>query len=161
MRALQGFFILLMSLFLTACLGSDGSDSLAGSTPGETEELKPMFTEDDVIAKAQEMTIQNFYDPESALFRDLVLVSFRSSEKSDANFYYRGFFTDAEHYYVCGQVNGKNRFGAYVGYKSFNARVMFYTSSDKLDGFGMTDPGWSSFLYDLYKIGADACRDAI
>lgn len=48
----------------------------------------------------QRLLTAEFVDPDSALFRDV-----RQSERHD--------------FVICGEVNAKNRYGGYVGYKKF------------------------------------------
>lgn len=57
--------------------------------------------EENRTEKGQELAARNLFDPGSAEFRDVVR---------------KGSF-------VCGQVNGKNRMGAYVGFSGFVANV--------------------------------------
>ena len=60
---------------------------------------------DKTIAAAQQVVRGALKDPESATFRNLRLVYF------------------GEGNVVCGEVNGKNSYGGYVGYKSFVAGI--------------------------------------
>ena len=58
------------------------------------------------VAQAKEVVTKNFKDPEGARFRNLAV--YRSNTGSLA---------------LCGEVNAKNGFGAFVGYRAFLATV--------------------------------------
>lgn len=75
---------------------------------------------------------KDFHDPESARFRSIQLQSLERSiterlKMIDAKFLWRNtpnevlsiFRYDPEGFQLCGEVNAKNGFGAYVGYKRF------------------------------------------
>ena len=76
---------------------------------------------------------KDFHDPESARFRVVQLQSLEGSigervKMIDAKFLLRGtpdevlsvFRYDPDGFRLCGEVNAKNGFGAYVGYKHFH-----------------------------------------
>lgn len=58
------------------------------------------------IEKIQRDSIENYKDPDSVLFRDLKLVEF------------------GDGVLLCGSLNAKNGFGAYVGYQQFLASTI-------------------------------------
>lgn len=61
------------------------------------------------VADAKRVVSDSFKDPDSAKFRDLGIYQRYNSEQR----------------FLCGEVNAKNSYGAYVGYKSF-----YYTEGD-------------------------------
>jgi hypothetical protein len=63
-----------------------------------------------MIARAKAVVQANIYDPDSAQFRDLIVIGTSDSTKRT----------------VCGKVNAKNKFGGYVGYASFIYREPSY-----------------------------------
>ncbi|MBX3429710.1 MAG: hypothetical protein KF779_09020 [Hyphomonadaceae bacterium] len=65
-------------------------DNLAHASDLEAEQT--------TIREAQEYTIHDFFDPAAAQFRNVRMI---------------------ENGNVCGEVNGKNRFGGYVGFRPF------------------------------------------
>lgn len=85
-----------------------------------------------VLRMKKEITI-DFHDPESARFRDIRLYSLNGSinerftsldlkslKSFDLNTLSYIFSYDPQAFQLCGEVNAKNGFGAYVGYKKFN-----------------------------------------
>ena len=78
---------------------------------------------------------KNFHDPESARFRAVQLQSYDGAigerlKLIGATFLWRStpdkvfsvFRYDPESFHLCGEVNAKNGFGAYVGYRRFYVR---------------------------------------
>ena len=78
------------------------------------------------------VVVKDFHDPESARFRTIRLQSIEGAiaerlKLIDASFLWRNtphevmsvFRYDPELLSLCGEVNAKNSFGAYVGYKRF------------------------------------------
>lgn len=57
-----------------------------------------------LVAKVKSEVTKDFRDPEGARFREMAL--FKTKTGKTGNF-------------VCGQVNAKNAYGAYVGYRNF------------------------------------------
>lgn len=57
-----------------------------------------------MVAKAKAVVSHDFKDPESAKFRNLGIYRSKTGKPEP---------------YVCGEVNAKNSYGAYVGYKRF------------------------------------------
>jgi len=83
-----------------------------------------------LIEKVKEFITKDFKDPDSAKFRDIIVVR---KKKKDG--------TMSEN--VCGAVNGKNSYGAYVGYK------VFYYS----DGWGEIKSADNSYIFkDMFDI---------
>lgn len=76
---------------------------------------------------------KDFFDPESARFRDLKIMK-----------------TPKGYFQLCGEVNGKNRNGGYVGYQRF------------VSGTGENDPDKASTV-TIYKPkrGKDALEDSL
>ena len=62
--------------------------------------------ERDYIAEARESVVKNFKDPDSAKFRNEVI-------------YHNSGLTTSHHKGVCGEVNSKNSYGAYTGFKRY------------------------------------------
>lgn len=79
----------------------------------------------DFINRANAMLVENFKDPESVKFRSVIL-------------------SLADVPIVCGEVNGKNSYGGYTGFKR-------YYSTDTKD-FGRVDDGSGKFsiIWDRY-----------
>lgn len=65
-----------------------------------------------VLEQVKRNVADSMFDPEAARIKNLKLKPF------------------AEGYIVCGQVNAKNRYGAYTGYKSFVASTSAFQSRD-------------------------------
>lgn len=63
-----------------------------------------------MVAKAKSAVSQDFKDPESARFRNLGIYKSTTGKGGVS---------------VCGEVNAKNAFGAYVGYRRFVANDDF------------------------------------
>lgn len=57
-----------------------------------------------LVAKVKKEVVRDFKDPDGAKFRDLALYQTQTGKTGDL---------------VCGQVNGKNSYGAFVGYRNF------------------------------------------
>ncbi len=84
-----------------------------------SQELKAFIdsgkSEDQAIEAAKAIVVHDFKDPESARFRKIELRDFQGGKL------------------VCGEVNGKNSYGAYVGYRKFlasNLHMMLRGASD-------------------------------
>lgn len=88
-------------------------------------------TKDNVRVKAQQKVAEMLYDPSSAQFRNVAVLD---SGKARA---------------TCGEINGKNRMGAYVGFTRFLVRA---------DGNAMIEPG-SGETYDDYSEAEKTCLD--
>lgn len=70
-----------------------------------------------VVTKFKQLLTQNFFDPDSAKFRNLTGYGFAGSEPGSLM-----VFPDTGTLItVCGEVNAKNRSGGYVGYRRFFA----------------------------------------
>ena len=83
--------------FAFSCAPKAGADTpKAAASPA----LSPVA----LVAKAKSSVTNDFKDPESAKFRNLAI--FRTKTGKTGNF-------------VCGEVNAKNSYGAYVGYRGF------------------------------------------
>lgn len=85
---------------------------------------------DSPLSKAQEIAARNLKDPSSAQFRDV---------------------REARGGAVCGEMNGKNAFGAYTGFKRFVVRAG--TSSV------VTEPD-EAMTEAEQQIATDQCRDS-
>lgn len=91
--------LLALPLILSACVASDVSDS------------KQVHLSPTEVTQIQATVVRDFFDPEAARFRnvraaDITLTSGEQVRR------------------VCGEVNGKNRLGAYVGYSMFGGRIV-------------------------------------
>lgn len=73
---------------------------------------------DSFVAQAKAELTKNFKDPDSALFRNLAV--------------YQGLGDDKP-LSLCGEVNAKNSFGAYVGYVEFYANAKSSTMKEEGD----------------------------
>lgn len=112
-------------------------------------------SDEQFIKIAKEEVAQSLKDPSSAQFRNMRLVSNDSSADSESGGY------------VCGELNGKNSFGAYVGFERIYIHVLAeprwiipllglsYSTSDFLkvdDGDGLQS------RLDKLKMFADKCE---
>lgn len=79
---------------------------LAGCVPTTDVQTKPARLSQGELDRAKRLLVQGFKDPESAKYRNIR--TYRTGMGDDV---------------VCGEVNGKNSFGAYVGYKPFYIRL--------------------------------------
>lgn len=79
---------------------------LAGCVPSVEVQTKPVQLSSAQVDRAKRQLVRNFKDPDSAKYRNI-----------------RTYRTGMGDEIVCGEVNGKNSFGAYVGYKPFYIRV--------------------------------------
>jgi hypothetical protein len=85
---------------------------------------------EDSISRMKNAITKDFHDPDSARFREIRLyylngtinerltklrISTLDTETALSLIYY-----DPELFHLCGEVNAKNGFGAYVGYKKFD-----------------------------------------
>ena len=93
----------------------------------------------DAIAQTQTVIKANLFDPDSAQFKDLI------------------FYRNGDRRTVCGKVDSRNKFGGYVGYKSF----IYWAHSQKLL---MTDHGNDesevATMCKIAKIGSEM-HDAV
>ncbi len=106
-----------VALFVVAIIGLTGcaGGGFQSTYQGYVKNLKSLssialslygnLSDAEVIAKMRDQVTQDFLDPESARFRNE-----RAVRRADG-------------IYVCGEVNGKNSLGAYVGYKHYWATV--------------------------------------
>ena len=76
------------------------------TTFSQIEASKPIPLTRSQVSQIQATVTRDFFDPESARFRDVRAVEV---SLADGNRETR----------VCGEVNGKNRMGGYVGYSMF------------------------------------------
>lgn len=72
---------------------------------------KPLYLSANQLQQVKAKVTQDFFDPESATFRNLRAVSVVLEDGTSER-------------RVCGEVNGKNRYGAYVGYSAFGGTVV-------------------------------------
>lgn len=79
---------------------------MAGCVPTVEVQTKPAQLSASQVERAKRQLVQSFKDPDSAKYRNI-----------------RTYRTGMGDQIVCGEVNGKNSFGAYVGYKPFYIRV--------------------------------------
>ena len=89
------YTIALLPFALSACVGL-----------ATVEEAKPARLSADQVATVQATVTRDFFDPSTAQFRNVRAadVTLAGGEKVRR---------------VCGEVNGKNRMGGYVGYAGF------------------------------------------
>lgn len=92
--------VMLSSLLLTGCIAKLTEEQIAnadyGSYPTNYEKIVKSYYEE--VAK----------DPDSLKYRSI---------SKPKKFYFRELATDYFGYVTCAVVNGKNSYGAYVGYK--------------------------------------------
>lgn len=89
------------------------TDSLAADADTINQVVKVSGV-DGAIEKLKESLVTDFKDPDSVKFRSLKLVDYKQSKV------------------LCGELNGKNSYGAYVGYRPFAAslqRVLVLSNS--------------------------------
>lgn len=99
---------------------------------------------------------KNFNDPDSAKFRSMRLQSLEGTitqrfKEIDFEFFTKSSFSEFKEvifynpklFHLCGEVNAKNRFGAYVGYKHF------YISGEDSDPFIDNDSDFSRKICDI------------
>ena len=104
-----------MVRFLTLFLG------LAACVPTYQAAVSPDRPSAADVERAKAAVVYDFFDPDSAQFRNIV-----------------GYRVQTGDQIICGEVNAKNRFGAYVGYQGFyvrqgrNAVAKVYVDSDPL-----------------------------
>lgn len=72
---------------------------------------KPVRLSNQQVAQIKATMVRDFFDPDAANFRNIRAVDLT--------------LTDGQTFRrVCGEVNGKNRYGAYVGFEMFGGRIM-------------------------------------
>ena len=76
-------------------------------------------SEEVTVDKAKTTVANLLKDPESAQFRNVKLVEYKGRPR----FTNGAVVSPKEGYVVCGEINGKNSYGGYVGFKSFVAGV--------------------------------------
>jgi len=91
---------ILIALALSACVAPTQITQRVAVRPNtaQVEQIKATITRD-------------FFDPSSAQFRDIRVVDLVLSDGTKAR-------------RVCGEVNGKNRLGGYVGFKMFGGEIV-------------------------------------
>ena len=151
------FIAVLISLLLIASVGLVAIISVNASS------AKAM-----AVARLKKDVARDLHDPSSVRFRDLNLLSysdhlesfslfiaFIQEDKALALKLLRGNPQDLltyreDAFRLCGQLNAKNRMGAYVGYTDF-----YVTGSDPAKPFVVIEGlGWDKkFIADMCKIG--------
>jgi hypothetical protein len=71
-------------------------------------------TKEHAVEKGKELAARELIDPGSAQFRDVV--AFKAGPSSTG-------FAPPGSWTVCGEINGKNRLGGYVGFAKFAANI--------------------------------------
>jgi hypothetical protein len=79
------------------------------------------------INEIKNVTRHNLKDPESAQFRDIRRTEFQRQDGTSNTL-------------VCGEINGKNAFGGYVGFSTFKGN--FKGNAFQLHGIGDRDSDW-------------------
>lgn len=72
---------------------------------------KPLYLSANQLEQVKAKVTHDFFDPENATFRNIRAVSVVLEDGTSER-------------RVCGEVNGKNRYGAYVGYSAFGGNVV-------------------------------------
>src|SRR4030095_8302593 len=96
------------------------------------------FNAEQFNTDAKASLVQNFKDPASAQFRDTFVIRWDDKGR--------------EVYTLCGEVNAKNSYGAYVGYRPFFVDLL---PSGKLSPSTALEPTVSKQLVD--KFAMDLC----
>jgi hypothetical protein len=78
---------------------------LAACVPTTPMAVKPVSPNSTIVAQAKSLVTYDLIDPTSPLFRNIRTYQIANGD-----------------YAVCGEVNGKNRFGGYVGFTPFYVR---------------------------------------
>jgi hypothetical protein len=117
----------------------------------------------DAVRTLKFAVIKDFHDPESARFRSvqlysldgavhdrLQLVDLRFLAQSKPSDVLALLAYDPEHFHLCGEVNAKNAFGAYVGYKQF------YVSGRKDPAAFIDTRDQDDFAKKMCEIGKDS-----
>ena len=121
-------YVISISVLLTACAvppGNSSYDKLSdlsfkavNSLAESTSTFLKSKSEPEALTTAQESLKQTLKDPSSAQFRNVRLEVYGSRQV------------------ICGEINAKNSYGGYVGFKRFVASpyqsLYEFTSSDKL-----------------------------
>jgi hypothetical protein len=76
------------------------------------------------VEQAKDMIAKQLKDPESAQFQNVV---FRETE----------VISETHFGSICGEVNAKNSFGGYTGYKRFTSKFS-YTNDGSFNAYGTT-----------------------
>ena len=101
--------------------------ALLGGCQYAAYETKVLPLSSQQIADIQATTAYDLKDPDSATFRNVRYLAIeRPSGKVDN--------------LVCGEINGKNSFGAYAGYRTFHGQ--FVAGKFKLNGIGNGENNW-------------------
>lgn len=134
--------IVAATIFVAGCAGPNGNGYVSPSqrlvnasleeVAGFSYDMKKFLasgkSEQDAIASAQKAVADSLKDPESARFRNVKVKPY------------------LEGHIVCGEVNGKNSYGAYVGFRPFAASPTAaviqstgsrYASTDELANTGL------------------------
>jgi hypothetical protein len=109
------FAIILPALALSACV------QLADITDSKPQPLTAQQR-----AQIEQTVTRDFFDPASAQFRDVRMVTVTLANGSQET-------------RVCGEVNGKNRMGGYTGFSMFGG-VMTSTGFERRDFFSACEP---------------------
>ncbi|MCA1337367.1 hypothetical protein [Pseudooceanicola marinus] len=100
--------------YTASILATVAALSLAGcnaSTFSKIEESKPVPLSAAQISQIEDTVTRDFFDPATAQFRDLRAVTVHLADGT----------TETR---VCGEVNGKNRMGGYVGFQGFGGQLI-------------------------------------
>lgn len=112
-------------------------------------------SDEQFIKIAQEDVAQSLKDPSSAQFRNMQFVASKDDTGSNNSGY------------VCGELNGKNSFGAYVGFERIYVRVeaeprwvipLLGLSYSTSDFFKVDDGDGLQSRLDKLKMYADKCE---
>ncbi|SFB87540.1 hypothetical protein SAMN05660443_0664 [Marinospirillum celere] len=126
------FGVAVLALFLSACK----------SDPNRVHHV-----EDEVRETIKAQISQQYREPEATRFRVQEIASY----DPNASEFVKEFISNATSYMLCGEVNGKNRFGSYGGYKHFAA--LYLSALDEggdpeVDVMYQGNPGFDSFASD-------------
>jgi hypothetical protein len=83
-----------------------------------------------MIEKAHAVLAERLFDPSAAMYKEETVVRTKIGELSTVT--------------VCGQVNGRNRFGGYVGFKRY-----YYTVVEPHEPLLEVEPNEETTVFDL------------
>lgn len=106
-------------------------------TTADTEKQK-----EEIEKRILKHITKDYYDPESVRLRNTGLSTFNGRTIKIE----KGFIPDMGSHTYCGEINGKNRFGAYVGYRKFAA---IYVENE--DGISIEVTYKEDHFYDTFS----------
>lgn len=99
---------------------------LGGCVMSNITETRPVALSTAQVAQIKATVIRDFFDPGSAQFRNVRAADITTTEGISER-------------RVCGEVNGKNQMGGYVGFKMFGGKIV-NGQFKAVDFFGPCEP---------------------